>query len=107
MIRDVQEFADNIRELLADKSLSDVLRSNGRRLVEEQHDWRKIAQSMEGYRGVNQIKNILVVNDFPIYLPNHGGKIRIYNIYKYLSHFYRVVYVSFGSSDSRRKKHIS
>jgi glycosyltransferase involved in cell wall biosynthesis len=52
-----------------------------------------------GSRGVSGMKKILVVNDFPIYPPNHGGKIRIYNIYKHLSRFYHVTYVCYGDSD--------
>jgi glycosyltransferase involved in cell wall biosynthesis len=46
MICAIQDFPSKISELLTDKSLCERLSLNGRRLVEEQYDWRKIAQTM-------------------------------------------------------------
>lgn len=44
------------------------------------------------------MKNIIVLNDFPIYPPDHGGKLRIYNIYSELSSKYKIIYVCFGNN---------
>ncbi|CAG0995577.1 MAG: glycosyltransferase family 4 protein [Candidatus Methanoperedens sp.] len=44
------------------------------------------------------MKKITVLNDFPLYPLNHGGKIRIFNIYKELSKRFNVTYICFGSS---------
>lgn len=44
------------------------------------------------------MKKIVVLNDFSIYPPNHGGKIRIYHIYKNISNSYKIVYICFGDS---------
>ncbi len=41
------------------------------------------------------MKGILILNDFPINPPDHGGKLRIYNIYRELSSKYKVTYICF------------
>lgn len=43
------------------------------------------------------MKKIVVLNDFPIIPPDHGGKLRIYNIYSQLSSKYKVNYICFGN----------
>lgn len=53
------------------------------------------------------MKNIVVLNDFQIYPPNHGGKVRIYNVYKYLSRNFNVTYICFGESKKVEKKQLS
>ena len=52
-------------------------------------------------------KKIVVINDFPIYPVIHGGKIRIYNIYKELSKFYDVTYICFGNCKKVEIRHIT
>lgn len=42
------------------------------------------------------MKKIIVVNDFPIYPPQFGGQIRIFNVYKRLSKKYTIQYICFG-----------
>jgi glycosyltransferase involved in cell wall biosynthesis len=57
---------------------------------------------------MNSIKNnILVLNDFPICPVNHGGKVRIYNVYKNIAQIYRVKYLCFGNSTSIEETQIS
>lgn len=52
------------------------------------------------------MRNIVVLNDFQIYPANHGGKVRIYNIYKYLSKKFNVTYICFGESKNIEKKQL-
>lgn len=42
------------------------------------------------------MKKILVVNDFPIFPVVHGGKVRIFNIYKNISSKFQVTYLCLG-----------
>lgn len=42
------------------------------------------------------MRKILVINDFPIYPPQFGGQIRIFNVYKRLSKKYVIQYICFG-----------
>jgi len=44
------------------------------------------------------MKSIIVLNDFPMYPPDHGGKLRIYNIYRELSSEYKIIYICFGNN---------
>lgn len=54
-----------------------------------------------------KMKSIVVLNDFQIYPANHGGKIRMFNIYKNLSREYSVTYICFGGSKNIEKKQLT
>jgi glycosyltransferase involved in cell wall biosynthesis len=47
MAEEPEEFAQRVLELLDDEGLRERIGSNGRRYVEEQHDWRDVAQRLE------------------------------------------------------------
>ena len=53
------------------------------------------------------MKKLLVLNDFPIVPPNHGGKIRIYNVYKHLSKIYDITYICFGNEEEKKETKIT
>ena len=53
------------------------------------------------------MKKILVVNDFPIFPIVHGGKVRIFNIYKNISSKFSVTYVCLGETQKIEVKKIS
>ncbi|MFA6363354.1 glycosyltransferase family 4 protein [Methanoregula sp.] len=53
------------------------------------------------------MKKILVVNDFPIFPIVHGGKVRIFNIYKNISSKFQITYVCLGNSQIIEEKQIS
>lgn len=40
---------------------------------------------------------ITVLNDYPIYPPRYGGQFRIYNLYRYISIYHPVDYISFDN----------
>jgi glycosyltransferase involved in cell wall biosynthesis len=46
------------------------------------------------------MKKILVVNDFPIFPIVHGGKVRIFNVYKNISSRFSVTYVCLGDTQN-------
>jgi glycosyltransferase involved in cell wall biosynthesis len=50
---------------------------------------------------------ILVVNDFPIFPIVHGGKVRIFNIYKNISSKFQITYVCLGDTRKIEEKKIS
>lgn len=50
---------------------------------------------------------LIVLNDFPIVPPNHGGKIRIYNVYKRLSEKYDITYICFSNEERIRETKIT
>lgn len=53
------------------------------------------------------MKKLVVLNDFPIIPPNHGGKIRIYNIYKHLSRRYDITYICFSNEGKIKETRIT
>ncbi len=53
------------------------------------------------------MKKILVVNDFPIFPVVHGGKVRIFNIYKNISSKFQVTYLCLGDNLKIQDKRIS
>jgi len=53
------------------------------------------------------MKKILVVNDFPIFPIVHGGKVRIFNIYRNISSDFQIVYVCLGENPKIQNKIIS
>jgi glycosyltransferase involved in cell wall biosynthesis len=50
---------------------------------------------------------ILVINDFPIFPIVHGGKVRIFNIYKNISSRFQITYVCLGDVQKIEEKKIS
>lgn len=53
------------------------------------------------------MEKILVVNDFPIFPIVHGGKVRIFNIYKNISSKFQVTYLCLGDNQKIQDKRIS
>jgi glycosyltransferase involved in cell wall biosynthesis len=53
------------------------------------------------------MKKILVVNDFPIFPVVHGGKVRIFNIYKNISSKFHVTYLCLGDNKKIQDTRIS
>ena len=53
MVKDIEDFSEGILELLSDEDLQKKLSINGRKLVEEKYDWKKI--SKEELKILNQI----------------------------------------------------
>lgn len=53
------------------------------------------------------MKKIIVLNDFPIVPPNHGGKLRIYNVYKHLSKICDITYICFGNEQEIKENIIT
>jgi glycosyltransferase involved in cell wall biosynthesis len=53
------------------------------------------------------MKKILVVNDFPIFPVVHGGKVRIFNIYKNISSKFHVTYLCLGDNQKIQDNRIS
>ncbi len=56
---------------------------------------------------MGNVMNILVLNDFPVCPVTHGGKVRIYNVYKNVAQKYPVKYLCFGDGESIEEKQIS
>lgn len=56
---------------------------------------------------MGNVMSILVLNDFPVCPVNHGGKVRIYNVYKNIARVYPVKYLCFGDEASIEENQIS
>ena len=56
---------------------------------------------------MSNVMSILVLNDFPVCPINHGGKVRVYNVYKNIAQAYPVKYLCFGDEASIKENRIS
>ncbi len=56
---------------------------------------------------MGNVMSILVLNNFPVCPVDHGGKVRVYNVYKNIAQVYPVKYLCFSDETSMEENQIS
>jgi len=81
------------KDVLTRKGLKKTLSRNGRLLVEQKYNWKKLAERFHQAIEDLQKPHVTVINDFPLLPPRHGGQYRILSLYKNLSRYVPVHYL--------------
>ena len=113
LISDEEEFLDKCIELVNDSSLAKELGQQAQKVAYDRYTWHSIANSVAPL--IRKVfddsiilahkkrprKNILVVNDFPVFQASGGGQVRIKELLIELGKVYNVMLLCLGNLPER------
>lgn len=105
VVSEIDGFKQAITEVTSNKEMMRRLSENGSAFARENYSWQKIASRAKEYiqevleKQQDTKKTILVLNDFPVEKPMHGGEVRINRIYSALSKHKNICLLCFSRDD--------